>query len=127
MKKTKPSSSLRDSDFLAAAEHENYLYLTTRGRISGQLREIEIWFTYRKPHLYVIAEYETSKWVQNLRADPRVRVRVASRNFDARARILNFDTDAAVCRSVSDISRMKYGWGDGLIVELAIQGTGRRD
>jgi hypothetical protein len=29
-----------------------YLYLTTTGRVTGQAREIEIWFTERDGHFY---------------------------------------------------------------------------
>ena len=56
-----------------------FLYLTTIGRASGEPREIEIWFTQRDGRFYVIAEYETSHWVQNLRANPQARWRESSR------------------------------------------------
>jgi deazaflavin-dependent oxidoreductase (nitroreductase family) len=99
-----------------ALEREPYLYLTTRGRHSGQPREIEIWFTYRDHRFYVIAEYPTSHWVQNLQADPRVQVRLAGKNFAARAVSLSPETE--LHRAIQEQSRTKYGWGDGLVVEL---------
>jgi deazaflavin-dependent oxidoreductase (nitroreductase family) len=99
-----------------------FLYLTTRGRRSGQPREIEIWFTRRDGRYYVIAERGgESQWVRNLVADPRVRVRVDTAEFDARARVIDADREAALHRIVQLLSETKYGWGDGLIVELSPQ------
>jgi deazaflavin-dependent oxidoreductase (nitroreductase family) len=97
---------------------EQFLYLTTRGRKSGLAREIEIWFTQRKGRYYVIAEYATSNWVQNLQADAAVGVRVGENTFRARARVLSDESDAEACRAVQELSRERYGWGEGLIVEL---------
>src|SRR5580704_11446531 len=79
LKKTNPSSSSKDNNF----DREQYLYLTTRGRKSGLPREIEIWFTYRERRFYLIAECPTSSWVQNLRADPKVQIRVAGQSYTA--------------------------------------------
>jgi len=96
-----------------------YLYLTTRGRKSGLPREIEIWFTQIEETFYVIAEYETSEWVRNIRADSKVRVRVGADEFPATARILSPASDAELHHRVQELSRLKYGWGDGLAVELS--------
>lgn len=65
-----------------------YLCLTTKGQTSRRLREIEIWFTRRDERYYVIAEYTSSHWVQNLQADARVQVRVGTKSFGARARVI---------------------------------------
>jgi deazaflavin-dependent oxidoreductase (nitroreductase family) len=95
-----------------------YLYLTTTGRRSGQPREIEIWFTRRNGFYYVIAEFTTSHWVQNLLATPRVEVRLGAQRFSAMARIISADTGAELSAAVQQLSREKYGWGEGLVVEL---------
>jgi deazaflavin-dependent oxidoreductase (nitroreductase family) len=94
------------------------LYLTTRGRKTAQPREIEIWFTHRDGRFYVIAEYPTSHWVQNVRADPEVQVRVAGSSFKAHARVVSPEVDLELQRAVQGLSRTKYGWGEGLVVEL---------
>lgn len=93
-----------------------FLYLTTVGRTSGEPREIEIWFTEREGRFYVIAEYKTSHWVQNLLANPRVRWRVDGRDFRGVARVL---ADGPEHDAVQQLSREKYGRGDGLVVELS--------
>ncbi|HST11592.1 MAG TPA: nitroreductase family deazaflavin-dependent oxidoreductase [Terriglobales bacterium] len=97
---------------------EQYLYLTTRGRKSGRPREIEIWFTERDGCYYVIAEYDTSHWLQNLRADPDAQVRVAEKSFSARARVLTAENDAEILGEIRAFSSSKYGWGEGTVVEL---------
>lgn len=115
MKTTKPSSSSKGSN----SSREQYLYLTTRGRKSGLPREIEIWFTELDGRYYVIAEYATSQWVRNVRACPDVEVRVAGENVSASARVVAADSDPELHRRVQQASREKYGWGDGVVVELA--------
>ena len=47
---------------------------------------------------------------------PEVQVKVAENSFKARARVIPSETDLS--RRVQQLSRDKYGWGDGLIVEL---------
>jgi deazaflavin-dependent oxidoreductase (nitroreductase family) len=97
-----------------------YLYLTTRGRHSGLPREIEIWFTRFEGRFYVIAEHrERAHWVQNLRADPRAGVRVGVRRLHARGRMVDARKEPGLARKVRARSSRKYGWGNGLIVELA--------
>jgi deazaflavin-dependent oxidoreductase (nitroreductase family) len=100
------------------AHGDQYLYLTTRGRKSGQPREIEIWFTQRAACYYVIAEYSTSHWIQNIRSNPNVEVRVGSATFAGTARIVSQETEQDLFREVQERSRQKYGWGNGLVVEL---------
>ncbi len=99
-------------------EAEKYLYLTTRGRRSGLSREIEIWFTQLRGRFYVIAEYATSNWVQNVREHSEVKVRVGGQEFDGRARVLSTESDAQLVAEVQSLSRKKYGWGDGLVVQI---------
>jgi len=104
-------------------DQEQFLYLTTRGRKSGRPRPIEIWFTQRtagsqKPRFYIIAEYPTANWVQNIRAHPAVQVRVAGQSFSAHARVICATDEPSLNHAVQELSRQKYGWADGLVVEL---------
>ena len=96
-----------------------YLDLTSRGRRTALPREIEIWFTRFEGRFYVIAEHrERARWVQNLRAEPRAGVRVGGQRFRARARIIEARKEPGLAREIRARSTRKYGWGDGLIVEL---------
>jgi len=104
---------------MTRAAEPPYLYLTTTGRRSRQPREIEIWFTRSERRYYVIAENGArAQWVQNLRADPRVRWRVAEIAFSGQACVVDAAAEPALNEAVQVLSREKYGWGEGLVVEL---------
>jgi deazaflavin-dependent oxidoreductase (nitroreductase family) len=97
-----------------------YLYLTTTGRLSGRPRRIEIWFTRQEGRYYLVAEHGLrAQWVQNLLADPAVRARVGTRSFRARARVVDRGAERDLAGAVRRRSEAKYGWGDGLVVELS--------
>jgi deazaflavin-dependent oxidoreductase (nitroreductase family) len=100
--------------------HEQFLYLTTTGRTSGLPREIEIWFVEADGKYYILAEkFHDAHWVRNIEQNPRVQVRVGDRRFEATARALHRERDAGAWRIAQDLERDKYGWGDGLPVEIA--------
>ena len=109
----------------AARRHEaQYLYLTTTGRRTGRPREIEIWFTRRAGRLYLVAGHrERAQWVRNLRALPRVTVRLGRRTFAATARVVDARAEPALTGAVKSLSEKKYGWGDGLVVEVVPRGA----
>lgn len=99
---------------------EQYLYLTTTGRKTGLPREIEIWFVEDDNKFYILAEHrEQTHWVKNIRANPRVRVRIGARTFDATARVLDANADRATFVRAQQLERDKYGWDAGLPVEIA--------
>ena len=96
-----------------------YLYLTTTGRISGEPREIEIWFVEHGKKLYILAEHlHETQWVKNIKHDSRVRVRLGDRSFEASARVLDYNRDRKAWLKAQSLAREKYDWGDGLPVEL---------
>jgi deazaflavin-dependent oxidoreductase (nitroreductase family) len=71
--------------------------LATTGRHSGLLREIEIWFAADASgdRMFMLSGGgEAAHWVQNLRIQPRVQVRVGDRAFDGRARVVDPDEPA---------------------------------
>ncbi|MFN8025821.1 MAG: nitroreductase/quinone reductase family protein [Acidimicrobiia bacterium] len=79
-------SALRD------AADDDYCYLTTTGRVSGQPHEIEIWFAVDPANgttLHMLAGAgDASDWVRNLMADPAVTVRVRDVTYAARGRVI---------------------------------------
>ena len=95
-----------------------YLYLTTIGRVTGQPREIEIWFTEHGGRFYLVAERESANWVRNIRSHSQVDVRVGDAKFNAVARVVHADREPQLGASVKALFDAKYGWSDGLIVEL---------
>jgi deazaflavin-dependent oxidoreductase (nitroreductase family) len=99
---------------------EKFLYLTTTGRTSGLPREIEIWFVEAEGKYYILAEkFYEAHWVRNIEKNPRVRVRLGDRRFEATARALDPEHDARAWKMAQNLEREKYGWGDGLPVEIA--------
>ena len=100
-----------------------FLYLTTTGRRSGLPREIEIWFTERDGHYYLIAEHhERANWVLNIQAHSHVHVRVGERRFAGTARLVDETGEPDLAEAVKALSDAKYGWSDGLIVEITPEG-----
>jgi deazaflavin-dependent oxidoreductase (nitroreductase family) len=95
-----------------------YLYLTTTGRLTGQPREIEIWFTEHDGRFYLVAERESANWVRNVRSQPQVKVRVGDAEFNAIARVVHNDREPQLVATVKPLFDAKYGWSEGLIVEL---------
>lgn len=68
---------------------EQYCYLTTIGRVTGQPHRIEIWFAVDQSTLYVLSGGgERSDWVQNLRRTPAVTVELGAAKFEGRARVV---------------------------------------
>jgi deazaflavin-dependent oxidoreductase (nitroreductase family) len=77
-------------DDLAGLADEDYCYLTTVGRVSGEPREIEIWFGLDGTTLYMLSGgRDRSDWVKNLMREGRVSVRIASRTFEGDARVVS--------------------------------------
>ena len=103
------------------AEHpeSQFIYVTTIGRVTGKPREIEIWFVESRDRLYILAEhFLKAQWVQNIDRNPRIRVRIGDWECDATARILDREADSADWQMAQRLAREKYGWGEGLPVEI---------
>jgi deazaflavin-dependent oxidoreductase (nitroreductase family) len=77
--------------FDLASATENFCYLTTRGRVTGQPHEIEIWFANdNHDTLYLLSGGgDRSDWVRNLRARPAVTVRIRETSYGATARVID--------------------------------------
>jgi deazaflavin-dependent oxidoreductase (nitroreductase family) len=97
-----------------------YLYLTTIGRRSGRPRQIEIWFSRHAGRYYLVAEHGLkAHWVRNLLAEPAVRARIGRRSFRGRARVVDGRSERDLVATIRERSEAKYGWGAGLVVEIA--------
>jgi deazaflavin-dependent oxidoreductase (nitroreductase family) len=102
---------------------EQFLYLTTTGRRTGLPRLIEIWFVETGGRYYILAEhFHRTHWVRNIMRHPRVHVRLGEREFAASARALDQECDAEAWTRAQTLAREKYGWGDGLPVEITPEG-----
>jgi len=104
---------------LQSVADKQVLYLTTTGRTTGLPREIEIWFVVCCERFYLFAETGgAAGWVKNIRCNPKVMARIEEWQIDATARVLDHHTDRKLWDQVAAIADRKYGWGDGLPVEI---------
>ena len=95
------------------------LYLTTIGRRTGLPREIEIWFVVCSQRFFLFAETgQAAGWVKNIKRNSNVTVRIGEWQIDATARVLDRHTDRKLWDQVAAIAERKYGWGEGLPVEI---------
>jgi hypothetical protein len=56
--------------------------------------------------------------VRNIQSQPQVKVRVGDAEFDAVARVVDNDRERQFAATVKALFDAKYGWSNGLIVEL---------
>ena len=96
--------------FDATLGDEDYCYLTTLGRVSGEPREIEIWFALAGSVLYMLSGgRDQSNWVRNLMREPAVSVRIAAEQQRGRARIVaDAEEDALARRLLFDKYSASY-------------------
>lgn len=77
---------------------EEYCYLTTTGRVTGNLHEIEIWFGLRGNTFYLLSGGGKSDWVKNLKKNPAVTVKVRNITFHATARVVTDEEEELAAR-----------------------------
>lgn len=83
----------------AAPADEDYCYLITIGRVSGEPREVEIWFGLAEDTLYMLSGgRDRSDWVRNLIKTPEVRVRIGERTLEGRARVVADEQEDVLAR-----------------------------
>jgi hypothetical protein len=100
-------------------QEQQFLYLITKGWKTGRQHRIEIWFVSHADKYYVTSERkERSHWIQNIAHNSNVIFTVNSKRFEGIARIVDKHIDSKLAEEVSSIMYTKYGWSDGLIVEL---------
>jgi deazaflavin-dependent oxidoreductase (nitroreductase family) len=93
---------------------ESFCYLTTTGRLSGREHTIEIWFALRTATIYMLAGgRDRAHWVGNLRADPRVRVRIGSHGFEGAGRVV-VDPDEDAWARAALVEKYQGGYGGDL-------------
>lgn len=103
---------------LSQLAREEYCYLTTRGRKTGNPHEIEIWFVVHNGVIYIMSGgMDRSDWVKNLLKDPNVTIRIAGQTFPALAHVRQ-EKDEAIIRSLM-ADKYKEREADGSLSEWA--------
>lgn len=87
-------------------------YLQTTGRRSGLPRTIEIWFATDGERIYLLSGgRDRADWVRNLRAEPRVRVRLGGTTLAGRARAIEGEPRETLARHL--LAAKYQGWHGG--------------
>jgi deazaflavin-dependent oxidoreductase (nitroreductase family) len=92
---------------------EDFCYVTTTGRRTGEPHTIEIWFASEGgATIYLLSGGgERSDWVKNLRADPSVHVRIGDREWEGNARLVEGGDEEALARRL--LASKYQGWREG--------------
>jgi len=99
------------NSLLSALAKNDYCYLTTIGRVSGNPHEIEIWFGLHSITLYLMSGDGKSDWVKNLLKNPFVTVRIAKHTFTGTARIVEEKIEEMSARYL--IAEKYQEWEEG--------------
>ena len=67
---------------------EKYIYLTTKGRTTGNLHTVELWFAIANRRIYLSHEGTYTDWMKNILKDGHVEFRIGDILFKGRARIV---------------------------------------
>ena len=100
------------------SSEQQFLYLTTTGWRSRKQHKIEIWFICYNKRYYIISErLDLARLGSKYFHEPKVLFALGIDKFEGLARIVNSE-ESALVNTVSNMMNSKYGWSDGLIVEL---------
>lgn len=103
---------------LTRFEKEEYCYLTTRGRVTGNPHEIEIWFVVHENTIYLMSGGGAkSDWVKNLLKESQVTLRIAGQTFPALARVQQEKDEEVIRNKMAD--KYKEREADGSLSEWA--------
>jgi deazaflavin-dependent oxidoreductase (nitroreductase family) len=101
---------------------EKFAYVVTTGHRTGSPHKIEIWYVEHGGRHYIVAEHrERAHWVRNILMRPAVEYWIGRDGtpVQATARVIHPSAEPALARTVTGLMDAKYGWSDGLIVELS--------
>ncbi|TLY10955.1 MAG: nitroreductase family deazaflavin-dependent oxidoreductase [Thaumarchaeota archaeon] len=98
---------------------DQFLYISTTGWKTGRQHTIEIWFVKYKERYYVMSEgNKRAHWVQNIIHNSKVSIKVSNKSFAGTGQVI--ESEEPVAAEVRKLMKAKYGWDEGLIVELAV-------
>jgi hypothetical protein len=101
-------------------QQPQFLYLNSSGWKTGKRHRIEIWFVELNGRYYVLSERKKkAHWVQNIINNPKVSFSANNRTFEGNGKIIDGDSNPKLSSDVCRLMRDKYGWDDGLIMELS--------
>jgi deazaflavin-dependent oxidoreductase (nitroreductase family) len=69
-------------------KNSKYIYLTTKGRKTGNPHTVELWFAADKDKVYLSHEGTYTDWMKNINKDNRVEFRIGNSHFKGKALII---------------------------------------
>jgi hypothetical protein len=88
---------------------------------TGKQHTIEIWFVEYRQRYYVMSERRyQAHWVQNILHNQKIKFSLNNITSEGNARIISKDNDPELVNEVQKLMKTKYGWNEGLVVELTI-------
>lgn len=94
---------------------EDFAYLTTTGRNTGNAHRVEIWFALRDGRVYLLSGGGgRADWVKNIRRNREVRIQIGTRAITARGRIVMRDGEDRMARELLDAKYMDWKPGKKL-------------
>lgn len=100
---------------------EQFLYLTTTGRVTGNPHTIEIWYVDYANCYYLCSEYpEKSDWVRNVKRKPSVSYYIAEQDqtMPTQAGQASIVDDINLIEILREKFESKYNWNNGTFVEI---------
>lgn len=97
-----------------------YCYLTTTGRVSGEPREIEIWFGLIASTVYMLSgsgEDESgpkAHWVRNILKTPAVTVRIRETTYSGVGRVVERGADEDAAARALVVPKYQAGYANDL-------------
>ena len=90
----------------ASLAEDDYCYLTTMGRVSGEPHTVEIWFGLANGVLYMlsgsgkdaISDKPRADWVRNILRHPAVQLRVGEMTYSGAGRLVTDTAEDALAR-----------------------------
>lgn len=80
---------------------DDFCYVTTTGRVSGNPHTIEIWFVLHGATIYLLnGNGGQSDWVKNIRHNPAVSVRLRDQSWNGTGRVITDAEEDALARQV---------------------------
>ena len=77
-----------DLKSVEAVKKSKFIYLTTKGRKTGNSHTVELWFAFADGRIFLSHEGQKTDWMKNLAKNENVSIRIDKVKLDAKARIV---------------------------------------
>ena len=107
---------MTSKDDLEKVASQKLVHLTTRGRRSGKLHMVEIWFALRNGKVYLSHEGKETDWMKNIKKNGQVSFEIGGKNFNGNAHYLTDGTEEAWAGKVA-LYEKYYGKATKEVIE----------